>query len=483
MAITNTSNKLIVREGPRLSGMVDSNHLQAFAQSNPVMFDNMIDMAFTSQQIIVDPIRELTQGAGRVKYLEGESDSWEWKQGIRQVPARLIENLESSNTAPGIDKMYFKMKFDVDYFSPGEVITTDKENFVRISQQIAPYYESGGYVYTVQLVKDDPTAFYPTNLLRVGNEYVAMFPIYSEQASQAAELKWDNIITLKDSLGDMMRLKHKVTGYVEDMTLEFQQAEVDKDGNIVKVNDSKWIHRADLKFWKQLDRSKGHYLFYGVGDKNLDGEKGYKTRTNYGFKYQLENWSNVETYNTFSEKLVREYLMDIFIGRVSEGQRNVTMMTGEVGFMFFDQAFKDEANKFLITSDVVLRGNDPMNLEFGYQIKNYRMVNGGLLKLIKLPYLDVDITNTMRDTTTGYPKQSANFYIMDFSGDKKDNFWQVKRRDSLQYGYLIGTRAPWQLSGNSVLSNAEDAYTLIARERCSPWIKDITAAGVLKWKP
>lgn len=484
MSYLNTSQKLIVREGPRLSGMVDTNHLSTYAQINPIMFDDMIHMAFTSKQIAVDPINELTFGSNRVKILDGEAETWNWKQAIRPRPAKITENLESSNSFPGIDGTFFKIKLDQDWFSPGDVLTPDHINFVRIVPQGTPYYESGGFVYLVELMTRDPQDFYPTALLKVDVEYIPKFNLHGEQASLAGDLKFDNIITLQDTLGDMMRLQHKVTGYVEDMTLRFDMVEWDNETNKpTKLLDRKWIGRAEVKFWKYMDMMKGNYLFYGVGANNLTGEKGYKVKSNYGIKYQLENWGNVESYNTFSEKLLREYLMDIYIGRLPEGQRNVTLMTGEVGMMYFDQAFKNEANKFLIQGDTVLKGNDPMNLSFGYQIKEYRMINGGVVRLVKLPYLDVDITNVMRDTNTGHVKQSANFYVMDFSGDNSQNLWVVKRDNSLKYGYQIGTSAPWGVNGQQVISVLEDAYTLIARDRCSPWIKDVTATGCLKYKP
>lgn len=484
MAYTNTSNKLIIRESPRLSGMVDTNHLSRFAQTNPMEFDTLLNQTFSSMQISVDPFNELTFGANRVKILTGEQDTWTWKQSIRPRPFKVSENLEGSNTAVGIDGTYFSMKFDVDYLSPGMVISPNDKDLIRISQNsTGPFYETGGYVYRCQIVTDNPLETYPQELMATGTEYVQRFPVYSEQSAQAADLNFSGIITLQDSLGDMMRLQHKNTGYVQDMTLEFEWVEIDpQTGKQIKSLDKRWMSRAEVKFWKAMDMFKGQYLFYGKGAKNLDGEKGFKTRTNYGLKYQMENWGNVETYNTLSAKLIREYLSDIYIGRIAEGQRNVTFFTGEQGFMLFDDAMKNEANKFLIDSDRVLTGSDLMSQAFGYQIKEYRLINGGVVRLQKLPYLDVDITNSMRDSRTGYIKQSANFYVMDFTGGGQDNLWVVKRDNSLQYGYQVGTRAPWELKGQAI-SVLEDAFTLIARDRCSPWIKDVTRTGALLFRP
>jgi len=462
-----------------MSNMVDTNHLSTFSDQNPQMFDDALQMAFGFMQYPNDPIRELTAGRMKVRELDGTSDSWSWKQAIRPRPAILLENLEGSTNKPGYDRTYFKIKLDQDWFSPGEILTTDKKNFVRISQQIAPYQESGGWVYTVQLVTDNAQDFYPQYLMRAGSEYVSVSSAYSEQASQSAGLHFEQMIELKDQLPDMIRLSHKVTGYADDRVLVFEQAEVDNQtGEVIKVNDSKWISRAEIKFWRHMEMQKGNSIFWGRGSKDLDGEKGYKTRTPYGFKQQLE-WGNVETYNNFSEKLIRDYLMDVHFGRVMGDNRNIVLMTGEAGMRLFDAAFKNEANKFLIPAANVVKGGDNMNLEFGYQFKSYRLINGGTVTLKHLPYLDVDITNNMRDPKDGYPIESKTFYITDLSGEGADNIYMVRQPNTLKYGYIVGTSAPWALKG-SVISNAEDAYTLIARDRCGIWIKDVTRTGILK---
>lgn len=482
----NTSHKLVVRESPRLSGMVDTNHLINYAQINPFFVETAIRKAFTSMRYVGDPLAELSFGGnggrGTPYILKGESDTWQWRQAIDAPPARVVENIESSST-PGIDGTYFKIKLDQKWFSKGEIISTDKESLIRISTIQDPYPESGGFVYFVQLVTDDPAAYYDTALLAAGSEYVSMHNLYPEGSSLQSEIKHDGIITLQDSLGDMMRWQAKVTGYVDDMVLNFDMVEVDpQTGKEIRVVDSKWINRAEIKFWKTIDMNRGNYLFYGRGANNLDGDSNYPTRSRYGLKYQIENWGNVETYSEFSEKLLSDYLLDIYIGRKKPSERNIELLTGEYGFMLFDAAMKRSTNKFVMLSSEVLKGADPMNLRYGYQIKSYNLVNGGTVTLRMLPYLDTDLTNTMRATSTGFPSQSANFYVMDFSGDLEQNFKVVKRQNSLKYGYLHGTSAPWQMNGQ-VMSVTEDAYTLVARDRCSPWIQDVSATGVLKFRP
>ncbi|NDB87300.1 MAG: hypothetical protein EB127_32150, partial [Alphaproteobacteria bacterium] len=327
------------------------------------------------------------------------------------------------------------------------------------------------------LVTDSPSDFYDPNLLIAGSEYVAVNGLYSEQSSQATNLHFSGNIELQASLPDMLRLQHKVTGYVDDRVLTFSQVEIDNEtGKPIRLVDKKWISRAEILFWMEMDRQKDDFMFYGRGASGLDGEKGYKTRSHYGFKQQLE-WGNVEKYSNFSEKLLKEYLMDLFIGRVAPENRNVTLLTGEYGMMLFDEAFKRSTGQFIMPADKVISGSG-MDMGYGYQFKRYNLVNGGVVTLKRLPYADVNVTNTMRSAKTGIPKESATFYILDLSGENQDNIWMVKHKQSLKYGYKIGTSAPWELKGG-IISDLEDAYTLVARDRCGIFIRDVSATGKL----
>ena len=45
------ANQIIVREGRRHSGMMDSNHLQSLLQEDPAVFSNVLTKVYASQSI------------------------------------------------------------------------------------------------------------------------------------------------------------------------------------------------------------------------------------------------------------------------------------------------------------------------------------------------------------------------------------------------------------------------------------------------
>lgn len=480
MAVT-PGNRLIVREGQRLAAnkLLATNHLNAFLEEGkPQVFDSVIKTIFTQRQIMSNPITELTEGRSKVKYLTGQSDSWTWKMAIASVCARVTENVESSNTTPGIDRLPFKIKLDQEWFSQGEVITPDKNKQVRISSQTKPYKDGNGWVYTVELVTDDATEFLDSAFLAPGTEWISIYSMYGEGATQASGVHFDSHIELENSMPDMVRMQHQMTGYVQDMVLTVENWQMDGAGNPVVRKDVKWIGRAEVELWKQFNAQKENSLFYGRGSSDIKSDGGHSLKTPYGFKQQLE-WGNNETYNTFSLKLLREFFGDMFRGRVDMGNRNIVMLTGEDGFTNFNNAIAKEANGFLpFVADKVITGSG-MNLGFGMQYKSYTMPNGGTLTLKYLPSLDTKVTNSMRNTQTGNPIDSSTYYVLDLSGEGADNIQMVKREDSLHYGYVIGSRAPWSLKGQ-VISNTMDGYTMIARDRVGLHIEDITKTAVLR---
>ena len=485
MAIKFANNLLVVREKPFVpSQYMDTNHLSAALQYDPaaIEFTTALSTMFSQQQILSTPIIDMTEGKGKVKYIEdmggsAMGDAWQWDMSVPAPPVRVVENFETGNLAPGIDGTDFRIKLDRDYFTIGDTIYTDVNYNLRVSDSARPYRDGSGWVYTVQYMTDDRTAIYPQAFMAHGAEYKKIGSLYGEGAERANGVNFNTNITLMNYLPDMQRKEYEVTGYANKMVISIATYSTDKAGNPIKLVDEKWISRAEKQFWMDFLMEKENTLMWSRGSNHLKGENGRSLRSLYGFNQQME-WGHNETYTTFSDKLLSEWLMDVFIGRVAGNQRNVTLLTGEMGMRAFDQAYKNNTQGFFMNSDKFTTGSG-MDMGFGYQFKRVQLVNGGQVELRHMPSLDVTTTNTMISRKTGYPRQSSTFYALDFSGDNANNMVMVKHKGSMDYGYTVGTANPWGKNGG-VMSHQKDSFKIIAQERTGLHIQDITRCGKLE---
>jgi hypothetical protein len=119
---------------------------------------------------------------------------------------------------------------------------------------------------------------------------------------------------------------------------------------------------AEIKFNKEFEMEKELHLMYQRSSSTVvDESTGYYVNQGPGLQEILEDGYR-EYYNTFSIGLIKDFLQDIFFGRVAYDQRNVVMWTGEIGLRLFDEAinqitqgfFKDMKDYFIKT-DVAAR--------------------------------------------------------------------------------------------------------------------------------
>lgn len=476
MSVPNVA-KLVVSEGYYMSGMTDKNHLSRYIQDyGPEKFSQIMIQAFSNRQIDSNPLLELTEGQGKVRYLSGQSDSWTWDMALsRYKPLRIVENLESGNLTAGLDGIPFRLKLDKDWFTNGDVISCDRRNTqVRIGEEPI-YQESNGFVYTVYLVTDSPaTDYYPQKNMASAVEYVKLYSMYPERASQASKLHFLPTAKLLDYLPDMIRLEHEITGYADKRVL--MTATAGPDGT--PQNNPRWFKRAELEFWKTFYKMQNDSLTWGRTSTHLKGESGYNLRTPHGLWQKLD-LGNVYHYGKFSIKLLEEYLISIFFGRVDGKNRDVVLLTGEYGMKLFSQAIRDEVGSFglFINSDKAITGTG-RDMGFGYQFTKFYPINGGTVTLKWLPSLDTDLTNFEKGNGA-FPPTSATFIILDLSGDNSDNIQLVKHKEAEEYGYIVGTASPFGPLNGSLISNARDGYSMIGKTRCGIHINDLTRTGKL----
>jgi hypothetical protein len=275
------------------------------------------------------------------------------------------------------------------------------------------------------------------------------------------------------------RKEYKITGDADNAVLEV--ALMDEAG---KIHDYKWMNYADAEFKLQWNRELEMGIWYMRQGLSTPDTTGRPVRTGAGIEQLMES-SHLHYYNKFSTKLLREYLMDIFYNRVGFKSRKIKVFTGEYGAMAFHEAVDNDASKFLTMDTTNIRSvSSEFNsnaYQFGRQFTKYIGPNGIEVELHYNPAYDDRERQFLIDPLTGKPAESMKFTFFDVTdGTGEDNLYILKKKGGTKSGYIAGLQSPYGPVSNQLMSNSEDAYTMIEYTQMGVMIKDISRCGQLR---
>lgn len=482
-------SKLITKEQEWSANLTERDHLgRALLIAPHKMMDKMSTL-FSAQNIYSDnPLSSILQGVkGGEVTISGTE--WEWDlKGANTRPLVSMENVEpASNTTPGKFKRPFKIKLDENWYKPTDVITpgtSGKKYLCLIVGGPVRHGSGDGWLYTVQLVSKEDKDFLPVKYLKAGQQWVKYFSPSGEAAEKGGSTQFALPISLKNKLSKY-RKEYRVTDYASTEVLRVGIP--DSLGNYHKS----WIRYADVEFMQQWYREKEIARWYARSTDSIMQDNGRPYQMGPGIQEQLED-SHIHRYSKLTTKLIEEYLMDIFYGRVKPGTagRNVMGFTGEYGMLEFHNAIEDKIGKtgFIRNVEVYTNKiNTPLHnngLEFGMQYVKYNMANGSSLQLIHNPLYDNREIHTEIDEITGKPVESMRFTFLDFSGDKgKSNIKVVKKEGGDFFNYVCGNYGPYgpsQSAGKAGMSaHAGDYYEMHIGCHEGINIEDVTKCGEL----
>ena len=465
-------SKLAVLTRPMHANFTEVNHLRAAFMAEPHKFDKVLTRVFTASRMADNPLLAMTKGMGRTS--EIESFDWEWElMGSSTRP--LVATAAASGS--GITLSEITLTLDEDWFKPGDVISPaagTARQLVRI--QSGPVAAAGpgvGFEYVCRLMGDNQLAALSAAAQLAGVQWSKMFSVYEEGGDQSGSTTYAMPMKLRSNLSTY-RKEYSVTGDAANQSLVV--ALMDANGKVYK--DYKWLKYAEAEYWIQWHKEKERGLWYGQAQSSVAGANGRIARTGPGVQELLED-SHVHFYNTLTEKLIREYLLDIFFGRVDMSNRNIVAYTGEYGMLAFHQAMMNASAPFL-TVDSKFIGGSGSNLEFGGQFVKYNGPNGITLTLRHNPVYDDREINHIYHSELQVPVESMRFTFLDFGGKGgESNIKYVHKKSGYKLGYVSGLQTPYGAAKGGLMSNAKDSYTMIVHDQCGVQIDDVTRCGEL----
>ena len=472
------NNGIFLRDTNYQAGShVDSYHLMNMLKDAEPMDMGQVDIWAMSQKVEMPLYQMSSFGGNNVIMVNNAKGEWKWQTPVSQDLPYIIEDIEPSNTAKGIDGTTFKIKLSRREFGHGDIITYDKYNgcelYVDPSTDILPIGD--GFIYTVALVNNDSFKFLDnkylesqTKFFRVGSargEYGERFSDISVRSGfrefynfvGGAEAHVHYSISSKAALMAKGGINADGTIPVTEIWRNFDKTldpSVSSIEDIVKMKGASYAKKAiangDLSRTFLTSLEAAHltkvakdietYLMWGKGGVvKQDGPD--NVRLSVGLWKQLDSsFKRVYNKSNFSLELFRAELYNFYAGRVEfEGpdpKRQIIVQTGMAGMRLINEAIKREAaNSGLVIQAAADNGigaitNKGMNLGFGFAYTSYVIPFLANVQFVLNPAFDNvhnnDVENPMID---GFPLSSYSFIIFDVTENTNDNIYLLK------YGY------------------------------------------------
>ena len=438
---------------------VDSDMLASAYQvyDKPHEMGNKLTQLFASKSNFWDakPLLGSTEGSGKVEMIENEIYRW-YLEGSEVCAVIVAEKLVEEGSRPGLNGEPFEIAFTQKRFVVSEVITGDDENYpLEIIE--GPIPDASGYFRYVVKPASDTNFEFPEYLLEPGKEFTKAYNINNLELTRArGGQRYNERFRLQSQIGTFGQ-EFMVTDRAMREDARSGKNVAQNDGKLLSVpfywNDkktgtrksaNKFMMMAESKMHEELAASKEYAMWLGHRYKSLDAN-GYVKLMGPGVRQQMKDgW--IHTYSgALTERMLQEYLHDIFFARLDHGDRDVRAMSGTGGSMLFHQLLAASAGSFLtVDTNYIQKTNNR-----GF--KNELMYGAQFTKYLGLEGIEVTLWyNNLYDSTKfskrrhpqfkDRPLDSYRLTFLDFGNASidnlpVDNIRMLKLKNYGGYGY------------------------------------------------
>jgi len=287
----NAQSRYVTRMYEGFGGnFIDSQYLGAsYDSGKPYVFENLLRRVYSAKSRFIGakPLLDMVGRSG-VKTIPTEIYRYQLV-GAEYKCARVMENMESGNVAPGLNGTTFRVKLDLDYFDYPEVLFgEDPEYPAQIVQKIK---DGTGTIYVLKLQGDNPDRYFPSWMLEPGREFTKVWTsVQSEYNEYFGGKQYPDIFKLENQVS---AFGQKLT--VTDKALRDQGRlgvtilATDENGKTRKID--RFVPYAESKMYDELYRSMDAQMLYGK-KQTQQGPNGYWVKTGFIF-YLIEGATSV----------------------------------------------------------------------------------------------------------------------------------------------------------------------------------------------
>lgn len=372
------------------------------------------------------PLLYLTEGQnGGTKYVEIQDVEFDWPVfgKLRRTDAVAGHDyVTGDKPGYGGNDVYvvFKtawLKYQHNIVSPNGVVC-------RILSK--PEKVSTGYKYKLDIVRNNNITSIPLTELTTGTLWAMSDGAnVSESYSTGNESNKQFPGKLKNQIG-ILRKSYEIAGNVANRTTTF---EFMINGKSTKywLPFEEWQHEMRLKEDCEESLWESQYNRDELGNiMNIDPDTQLPIPYGAGLKAQIPNR---DTYGTLTYKKLTNVVTEVMYGAADAEKMNVVLFTGIGGKREFSDAIKREAGSWTLYQGALnntITGS-PMGLTFGDAFTQFRHIDGHIVTIAHLPYLDYGgrAQNAPLHPVSGMPMTSYEMHFVDMSIYDGENNIQI----------------------------------------------------------
>jgi|31_taG_2_1085359.scaffolds.fasta_scaffold00372_12 hypothetical protein len=402
----------------------------------------------------ITPFYEYVAGSGGIRDVDENHVRWK----IYSKPDRRAISMGNPNSDAeyyGASGYSFRIRLDVDWFGPNDVLAPLRQKRVAVVVQSEAVERDGAFEYDViMLDKPESARVFPKALLKEGDYYIKMGSLASDLGSNTwgtLQMGWDFSYIEFEVPMTTMQWKFSIDEDAHEKWGNLELARCDMDGRPIPES-AKITNFLEVQAMAQVKLETELYLTYGeMTDHLADRTTGKRITSSPGLFQYLEQGNEIYYDPTVDGiDLIVSEIDSLWFDRVAPSQRKLLLYTGQGGLkLFHDWIQAKYAETATVTPIDFILGPASAHSEgreghaFGKaQFTKYYLPVFGEITVAYWALLDNTRISTVTYPGTHYPVSSFEFIALDY-GFGQTNV-EILRRSGKDFStYIPGLWSPF----------------------------------------
>jgi len=500
-----------ITEGLGVSGEVLSEHLHmAFGVDQIHNIDMGYARVFSATDMYHDkPMIGMTQAKGNVKLLK--NNRFRWRLSGDMTQKLRITRVVCTDPRPGLNQQPFQIVLDKPWFSIPDVIQGE-DNHYRLYVMTEEPEELGvnEYLYEVRLVTDNPTEFFPAELIQENMEFTKRSSMVANESNQDyGGFQFATIFEAEGQLGQFavkFALSDKAAKlakrcadegkfgdeqyghYINQLRIPFMSQ--DEQGNPVRWTN--FMSMAEAEMHNRLFEDVEDALILGRASSHITSREGFPIITGSGLREQLESGNVLQHNGNMTLAQLNDWFTAILKDKKARGEAKIVLSCGIKFAEMFDAMVKADSATFLTLDTLFIRkGDDFRHMEYGGYFAHFKGFIVDISIMINPAYDNRSFQPKMHPSYPLYTIDSWRADILDFgstaaqgsTGTRDNNICMVKED---YCDYEISYKGKWDpksglpiTDGGYGQAGGVSGYTLTKEISAGLMIADVSRCGAI----